>query len=112
MDPVKLLKKQHREVEALFKRIGKTEGASERRRLMEEISAKLTLHTKLEEEIFYPALREVPTKKPLRKEVTKSKKCPIETNGISARLEIRGGILRPRRSFARCQLGSSNRSTT
>ena len=63
MDPVKLLKKQHREVEALFKRIGKTEGASERRRLMEEISAKLTLHTKLEEEIFYPALREVPTKK-------------------------------------------------
>jgi hypothetical protein len=63
MDPIKLLKKQHREVEALFKRIGKTEEASERRRLMNEISAKLTVHTKLEEEIFYPALREVPTKK-------------------------------------------------
>src|SRR5213594_1577932 len=63
MDPIKLLKKQHREVEALFKRIGKTEEASERRRLMDEISAKLTAHTKLEEEIFYPALREVPTKK-------------------------------------------------
>jgi len=63
MDPTKLLKKQHREVEALFKRIGKTEEASERRRLMDEISAKLTMHTKLEEEIFYPAVREVPTKK-------------------------------------------------
>ena len=63
MDPTKLLKKQHREVEALFKRIGKTEEASERRRLMNEISAKLTLHTKLEEEIFYPALRDAPTKK-------------------------------------------------
>ena len=63
MDPTKLLKKQHREVEALFKRIGKTEEAFERRRLMDEISAKLTMHTKLEEEIFYPAVREVPTKK-------------------------------------------------
>jgi len=63
MDPTKLLKKQHREVEALFKRIGKTKEASERRRLMDEISAKLTMHTKLEEEIFYPAVREVPTKK-------------------------------------------------
>src|SRR5262249_44618971 len=28
-----------------------------------EIGAKLTLHTKIEEEIFYPALREVPSKK-------------------------------------------------
>src|SRR5262249_775364 len=36
---------------------------SARRRLMDEISAKLTLYTKLEEEIFYPALRAVPTKK-------------------------------------------------
>jgi len=63
MDATKLLKKQHREVEALFKRIGKTEEASERRRLMDEISAKLTMHTKLEEEIFYPAVRDVPTKK-------------------------------------------------
>jgi len=63
MDPVKLLKKQHREVEALFKRVGKAEGAPERRRLMDEIGAKLTLHTKIEEEIFYPALREVPSKK-------------------------------------------------
>jgi len=63
MDPVKMLKKQHREVEALFKRIGKTREASERRLLMDEISAKLTLHTQLEEEIFYPALRDVPAKK-------------------------------------------------
>src|SRR5207245_8412942 len=62
MDPVKLLKKQHREVEALFKRVGKAEGAPERRRLMDEIGAKLTLHTKIEEEIFYPALREVRSK--------------------------------------------------
>src|SRR5262249_40296481 len=63
MDPVKLVKQQHREVEALFKRVGKAEDAEERRRLMEEIGQKLALHTKIEEEIFYPALREAPTKK-------------------------------------------------
>src|SRR5207245_4779948 len=63
MNPVELVKKQQREVEALFKRVGKAEGAPERRRLMDEIGAKLTLHTKIEEEIFYPALREVPSKK-------------------------------------------------
>jgi len=63
MDPVKLLKQQHREVEALFKKVGKAEEADERRRLMEEIGQKLTLHTKIEEEIFYPALREAPAKK-------------------------------------------------
>ena len=63
MDPVKLLKKQHREVEAFFKKIGKAESAAERRRLLDEISHLLTLHTKIEEAIFYPAVREIETKK-------------------------------------------------
>jgi len=55
--------KQHREVEGLFKQIGKADGASERRRLLDEIAAKLMMHTKIEEEILYPAIREVGTKK-------------------------------------------------
>ncbi len=63
MDPVRLLKKQHREVESLFKKIGNAAGAGERRRLLGEISQKLKLHTKIEEEIFYPAVREIETKK-------------------------------------------------
>jgi len=63
MDPVKLLMKQHREVEALFKKIEKTEDAEERKELMERITQSLKLHTMLEEEHFYPAVRGLDTKK-------------------------------------------------
>ena len=63
MDPVKLLTKQHREVETLFKKIEKTEDAEGRKALMERIKQSLELHTMLEEEHFYPALRDLDTKK-------------------------------------------------
>ncbi|HXH84075.1 MAG TPA: hemerythrin domain-containing protein [Candidatus Tectomicrobia bacterium] len=63
MDPLQLLKKQHREVEGLFKKVLKAEGASERKELMQQIAHHLELHTKIEEEIFYPAVREVESKK-------------------------------------------------
>jgi hemerythrin superfamily protein len=63
MDPVKLLTKQHREVESLFKRVEKSEEPSECKELMGQIQQALELHTKIEEEIFYPALRGVESKK-------------------------------------------------
>ena len=63
MDPVKLLMKQHREVEALFKKIEQTEKANERKELMGQIKQKLELHTTIEEDIFYPAIRELDTDK-------------------------------------------------
>jgi Hemerythrin HHE cation binding domain len=63
MDPVKLLMKQHREVEALFKKIEQTEKANERKELMGQIKQKLELHTMIEEDIFYPAIRELDTDK-------------------------------------------------
>ena len=63
MDAITLLKSQHREVEALFKKIEKTENGDKRRSLMNEISTKLEMHTRIEEEIFYPAVREAPSKK-------------------------------------------------
>lgn len=63
MDALALLKRQHREVERLFKEAEKAEGAGERRKLCDEIKAKLELHTRLEEEIFYPAVREVNNRK-------------------------------------------------
>jgi Hemerythrin HHE cation binding domain len=63
MDPVKLLMKQHREVEALFKKIEQTEKADERKELMGQIKQKLELHTMIEEDIFYPAIRELDTDK-------------------------------------------------
>jgi iron-sulfur cluster repair protein YtfE (RIC family) len=63
MKATDLLKKQHRDVKGLFKKMEKTEKASERRALMETITGELRMHTTIEEEIFYPAVREVESKK-------------------------------------------------
>jgi hypothetical protein len=62
MKATDLLKKQHRDVKALFRRAKKAE-ASERREIMDEISEQLSHHMEIEEEMFYPAVREVGTKK-------------------------------------------------
>ena len=63
MDPIQLLKKQHREVEALFKKIEKTRSAAPRRTLMAELASNLKLHMTIEEEIFYPAVQGLETRK-------------------------------------------------
>jgi iron-sulfur cluster repair protein YtfE (RIC family) len=63
MKATDLLKKQHRQVEKLFKEVEKTEDPKQRRKLMEQIAADLKMHTQIEEEIFYPAVREVGTAK-------------------------------------------------
>jgi hemerythrin HHE cation binding domain-containing protein len=63
MKATDLLKKQHKEVKALFKKVENTENARERRRLMDEISTALEGHTTIEEEIFYPAVRGLETQK-------------------------------------------------
>ena len=62
MDPITLLKRQHREVEGLFRQIEDAEDAGSRRQLLDRIVEKLTLHTSIEEELFYPAVREAPAK--------------------------------------------------
>ena len=62
MKATELLKKQHREVKALFAQANKA-GSSERREVVDEIAEKLMAHMKIEEEIFYPAVRELATKK-------------------------------------------------
>jgi len=63
MKATDLLKKQHRQVEKLFKEVEKTEDPKQRRKLMDQIAADLKMHTQIEEEIFYPAVREVGTAK-------------------------------------------------
>ena len=62
MKATDLLKKQHREVEALFGQAKKAKSI-ERRRVLDEITEKLRAHMMIEEEIFYPAVRELDTKK-------------------------------------------------
>jgi len=63
MKATDLLKKQHRQVEKLFKEVEKTEDPKQRRKLLDQIAADLKMHTQIEEEIFYPAVREVGTAK-------------------------------------------------
>ena len=63
MKATDLLKQQHKEVQALFKKVENTENARERRRLMEEIATALEGHTTIEEEMFYPAVRGLETQK-------------------------------------------------
>lgn len=63
MDPTKLLKRQHREVQSLFKQMERTDEGRRRRQLMDQIVQSLQLHMRIEEEIFYPAVREIGTRK-------------------------------------------------
>jgi hemerythrin superfamily protein len=63
MKATALLKRQHRAVEKLFSTALKSENAKMRRKATEEIIQALEHHTKIEEEVFYPAVREIGTKK-------------------------------------------------
>jgi len=59
MDAITLLKKDHREVEALFAELedlGERANVS-RAKLFSKIDEALTLHAKVEETVFYPALK-------------------------------------------------------
>jgi hemerythrin HHE cation binding domain-containing protein len=63
MKATDLLKKQHREVKALFKKLEGTDNPRMRRQLMNEMARSLEGHTLIEEEIFYPAIRGLETRK-------------------------------------------------
>jgi len=63
MNAIDLLKKQHKEVKSLFKKMEKTEAGRERRQLLDQIATALQGHTTIEEEIFYPAVKALETKK-------------------------------------------------
>ena len=55
-DAIALLKEDHRKVEELFEQFEKASGDGRKEKLALEICKELTIHTILEEEIFYPAL--------------------------------------------------------
>ena len=57
LDAIALLKADHRKVEDLFAQFEKTKAADKKLRLAQEICKELTVHTLIEEEIFYPACR-------------------------------------------------------
>jgi iron-sulfur cluster repair protein YtfE (RIC family) len=63
MNATTLLKQQHKEVRDLFKKIEKSDDAGTRRQLLGQVAQALKGHTTIEEEIFYPAVRESGTAK-------------------------------------------------
>lgn len=54
-DAVALLKADHRKVEALFEQFEAAKGDGKKKSIAEQICMELTVHTKIEEDIFYPA---------------------------------------------------------
>jgi hemerythrin superfamily protein len=61
MDAIKMLKKQHREVEALFKELEKARSAGPRRKIFDELADALAVHATIEERHFYPAAKKKQT---------------------------------------------------
>jgi hypothetical protein len=57
-DAVSLLKADHRKVEQIFAQYEQTEDEDQKAKLAHQVCIELIVHTKLEEEIFYPACRE------------------------------------------------------
>ena len=54
-DAIALLKEDHRKVEDLFEQFEKARGEGRKQKLALEICKELTVHSMIEEEIFYPA---------------------------------------------------------
>ena len=55
MDAIALLKEDHRKVEDLFEQFEKAREADRKEKLAKQICTELSIHTMIEEEIFYPA---------------------------------------------------------
>ncbi len=58
-DAIALLKADHRKVEDLFEKFEKAKGVNAKQALAKEICTELCVHATIEEEIFYPAVKEV-----------------------------------------------------
>src|SRR5688572_28969687 len=58
-DALALLRADHQKVQGLFDQFEKTRSEDRKSALAEQICQELTVHAQIEEEIFYPAAREV-----------------------------------------------------
>jgi len=56
-DAIALLKADHKKVSGLFEEFEKSRTASRKKKLVEQICKELIVHTQIEEEIFYPAVK-------------------------------------------------------
>ncbi len=56
LDAIELLKADHRKVEDLFSQFEDAKTPADRKKIAQQICLELTVHTRIEEEIFYPAV--------------------------------------------------------
>ena len=56
-DAIALLKADHRKVEELFQQFDEARRSDSKARIVEQICTELKIHTMIEEEIFYPAVK-------------------------------------------------------
>lgn len=57
-DAIALLKADHRKVEELFEKFSSSRGAERKKTIADQICMELTIHSMIEEEIFYPACKD------------------------------------------------------
>jgi hypothetical protein len=57
MDAAQMIRQDHRRVKDLFRQFDQARDSRTKKRLVEKAIRELEIHTKLEEEIFYPAVR-------------------------------------------------------
>ena len=57
MDPIRLIKEDHRTVEDLFRRFENADRRGEKQKLGQEIIEELSVHAVIEEQLIYPLLR-------------------------------------------------------
>ena len=54
---IQMIRQDHRKVEGLFKKFDQAKNNGAKKRVCDQVIKELEVHTKLEEEIFYPAVR-------------------------------------------------------
>ncbi|HVS66303.1 MAG TPA: hemerythrin domain-containing protein [Thermoanaerobaculia bacterium] len=72
MDAITLLREDHQKVKQLFSEIEETEDAKKLKETFDEIMTELTVHERIEEEIFYPAVEARAQKKEVKELVIES----------------------------------------
>ena len=100
-DAIALLKADHRQVEQWFEQFEGTRSTSRKGELAAKICAALTVHTKIEEEIFYPAFLEATEDKDIHHEAevehdgAKKLIAVIEANSFGRWIAIRSAPSAP-----------------
>jgi hemerythrin superfamily protein len=91
MDAIELLKKDHQEVTRLFQRFSGRKGRRNDTSVVEKICDELDVHARIEEEIFYPAVREASSELARKVDESLQEHARVKEQVRSLREQLRGG---------------------